>query len=482
MGKYFAYSGHYLEPEITAFDKLCGILEKNFIADHGKKPNRLELATELYMYAHECERVEAIDAFDLQVKVITRFYKKKPSQDERIEAFVLAATAELIASGEVPYAPGYRTYAADYHPIALADCDGWDQGTPEQQAKWRAMRQKYGIGGSENAAIHGISPFSNNIAVYNNKVGIEKVKNEVDKNTQFIFDYGHAMEEPIANYFAATHNVKVWNDTIMYRHPYYPWMIADLDRRAEMFNEDGTSYDALIEIKTASFKKKEQWEGSHVPEYYVSQLRHYMAVMNIDTTYICCHFGGNTADEMVFRRVKRIKSIEEMMCDVVKNFWLNNVLPLNPPVPNGSGEVQADVSYYYAKMADVDRPQIALPQSVKGVIERIMDLKEQVAQIKSKTGALGKLEDEILLNQQILKDMLGETTEGVCDCDGKTFYMVTYKPNSRASVDKEGLKIAYPDIYDRYVKENPESSRTMRISVKNKTKNWVMPQNASTTP
>lgn len=482
MGKYFTYSEHYLEPEITAFDKLCGILEKNFIADHGKKPNKLELATELYMYAHECERVEAIDAFDLQVKVITRFYKKKPSQNERIEAFVLAATAELIASGEVPYAQGYRSYRPDYHPIAIADCDGWDQGTPEQQAKWRAMRQRYGIGGSENAAIHGISPFSNNIAVYNSKLGIDKVKDEVTKEAQFIFDYGHAMEAPIANYFAATHKVEVWNDTIMYRHPYFPWMIADLDRRAAMLDEDGNPYDVLIEIKTANFKKKDQWEGTAVPVYYVYQLRHYMAVMNINWTYICCHFGGNTPEEIVFRRVQRIDVIEKMMTDVLKDFWLNNVLTQTPPEANGSGDTQAKVSYYYSKMADASRPQLAIPNSLRPVFEEIMELKEKIAEIKGENGILGKLEDEVLKKQQILKDLLGEVTEGVCDYDKDRFFSVTYKPNSREVFDKEGLKIAYPEIYARYVTEKPEASRTMRIGLKRKTKNWVMPQNPTAAP
>ena len=101
---YFRYSGHYLEPEISAFERISAALEKKQMTKDGRKPTPMELATLLYMYAHCCTREEAEESCRLQTKVITEYYGKEPTEDEILEAFVLASTAELIATGEVPYA------------------------------------------------------------------------------------------------------------------------------------------------------------------------------------------------------------------------------------------------------------------------------------------------------------------------------------------------------------------------------------------
>ena len=469
---YFRYSGHYLEPEISAFERISAALEKKQMTKDGRKPTPMELATLLYMYAHCCTREEAEESCRLQTKVITEYYGKEPTEDEILEAFVLASTAELIATGEVPYAQGRRVLSPYYHPVAIADCNGMDQGTPEEQAKWRGLRQHYGIGGSENAALHGVSHWANNVSVYKSKMGEEHTKNDLDASTQFMFDIGHVSEQPIADYFAAIHGVKVRNDTIMYRHPYYPWMIADLDRRTTMRDKDGSPYEALIEIKTASYQKKDEWAGSLVPIYYVYQCRHYMAVMNVNNTFIVCHFGGGMASDIVTRKISRIRGQEEALIETLKDFWLGNILTQTPPVPNGPGVVQSRVSYYYSKLADKNRPQIPIESSYKPLLEELLALKDKKAQAKKDMDAI---DDEIKAKEIALIDRMGAATEGVCDNDDKSFFQITYKPNSTETVEKEGLRIAYPEVYAQYVKTKAESSRTMRISVKKKTKGFVMP-------
>lgn len=468
---YFRYSDHYLAPEVAAFERIAAALEKEFIAQFTRKPSETELATHLYMYAHGCDEVEAEESRQLQKKVITEYYGT-PTEAEALDAFVLAATAELIAAGEVPYAKGRRMLSPYYHPIAIKDCKGMDQGTEEEQRQWRELRRHYGIGGSENAALHGVSQWANNVSVYKSKMGEERVKNDVDASTRFMFDIGHSSEGPLANYFAATHGCKVRNDTIMYRHPYYPWMIADLDRRATMKDKDGNDYEAIIEFKTASYQKKDEWEGTSVPLHYVYQCRHYMAVMNVDTTFILCHFGGGSASDIVTRRIARTKLTEEEMCDTLMDFWLGNILTATPPVPNGTGDVQSRVSYYYSKLADKNRPQVAIEAGYKPLIQEILSLKEKKSEAKK---AMDDVDDLIKLKEEALKQYLDSATEGVCDNDEKTFFMVTYKPNSIDVVDKEGLRVAYPEVYAKYVKTKEESSRTMRISIKKKTSGFVMP-------
>jgi predicted phage-related endonuclease len=60
----------------------------------------------------------------------------------------------------------------------------------------------------------------------------------------------------------------------MFRHPLYPFMLADVDYFITM--PDGTK--AILEIKTTNYNAKDHWwkDGREtVPAYYEPQGRHY---------------------------------------------------------------------------------------------------------------------------------------------------------------------------------------------------------------
>ena len=67
----------------------------------------------------------------------------------------------------------------------------------------------------------------------------------------------------------------------------YPFMLADLDG---VIKEDGKM--CIFEAKTASAYKQEIWEKG-VPEAYILQVQHYMAVTGAEKAYVAALVGGN---------------------------------------------------------------------------------------------------------------------------------------------------------------------------------------------
>ena len=177
------------------------------------------------------------------------------------------------------------------------------EGLPREQ--WLEYRRK-GIGGSDAAAVLGISPFRTGRDLYYDKLNIVTAD---DAENWVQLEVGTLLEPLVAKIFAHKTGYKIYRRPFMFQHPLYPWMLADLDYMAEL--PDGTT--AILEIKTTNYNAKDNWwyNGEEiVPIYYESQGRHYMAVMNIDRVYFCCLYG-NSEDEAMIRRIDRDMAYEE---------------------------------------------------------------------------------------------------------------------------------------------------------------------------
>lgn len=139
---------------------------------------------------------------------------------------------------------------------------------PREQ--WLEYRRK-GIGGSDAAAVLGISPFRTGRDLYYDKLNIVTAD---DAENWVQLEVGTLLEPLVAKIFAHKTGYKIYRRPFMFQHPLYPWMLADLDYMVEL--PDGTS--AILEIKTTNYNAKDNWwyNGEEiVPIYYESQGRHY---------------------------------------------------------------------------------------------------------------------------------------------------------------------------------------------------------------
>ena len=92
---------------------------------------------------------------------------------------------------------------------------------------WLSFRRK-GIGGSDAAAIMGMSPFSTKRDLYYDKLGIQPVVDEEEDNW-VAKEVGHRLEDLVAEIFSRNTGLKVYPVRKMFRHPLHPFMLADVD-------------------------------------------------------------------------------------------------------------------------------------------------------------------------------------------------------------------------------------------------------------
>lgn len=129
---------------------------------------------------------------------------------------------------------------------------------------------------------------------------------------------GHCLEELVAEIFSYKTGLTVYPIHKMFRHPLYPFMVADVDFFINF--PDGTK--GMLECKTSNYHCQDKWENDCVPLNYEYQCRHYMAVMNLNVVYIACLFGNNE-NEYVIRKIERDYDLEEDLINEEAYFGMN---------------------------------------------------------------------------------------------------------------------------------------------------------------
>ena len=214
-----------------------------------------------------------------------------------------------------------------YEPQELVDTSNLSS------EEWLSYRRR-GIGGSDAAAILGISPWRTARDLYYDKLNV--VKADMDENWVAL-EMGHLLEDLVARIFAKKTGLHIFQRKVMFQHPLYPWMLADLDYLVEL--PDGSN--AILEIKTTNYNARENWwyNGEEiVPVYYESQGRHYMSVMNLDRVYFCCLYGNNE-DEVIIRHLDRDYAYESELIALEDAFWNDHVQKHQPPDYTESGDL-----------------------------------------------------------------------------------------------------------------------------------------------
>ena len=166
-----------------------------------------------------------------------------------------------------------------------------------EKALWLEERRK-GIGGSDVAAIMGLSPWKTAYQVYQ-----EKRKEVEDWSGNDLTDWGKRMEPAIRQWYSdkTGRDVRL-PDKIMY-HPQHPFMLASLDG----FTDDGR----VVEIKTARNGKEWGEPGTNqIPDYYAVQVHHYMTITGFQVADIPVSIAGGSPSLYV---VEADKEISEMI-------------------------------------------------------------------------------------------------------------------------------------------------------------------------
>lgn len=321
----------------------------------------------------------------------------------------------------------------NYQPAVLVKTENM----PEEE--WLSWRRK-GIGGSDVAAALGLSPYKTKRELFYDKIGAEPVAEGEDRT--ITFEIGHLLEDVVAQIFSKKTGLFVYRDQTMYRHPLFPFMIADVDR----FVEEPDGSRSLLECKTAHYDTQYLWANDAVPRHYEMQVRHYMSVMNINKAYIACLFS-NSEKDFVWRVIERDLEEEENTILQLQDFWSRYVCNHQEPPLEGKPDMVLDALRRYYGPADQNLPVVSISQEFLPVLEQVLLMKRQKSELEAQ---VRKLDGQIKTAYAPLVDLMGQACRAECVA-GDVKYRVSYNPQYREGVFKDNLsklKAQYPEAYE----------------------------------
>lgn len=328
----------------------------------------------------------------------------------------------------------------------------------KSKKQWLEIRQQ-GIGGSDIAAILGLNKYRTALDVYQDKLGIAA---EIEENEAMHF--GTILEDVVAQEFSERVGLRVQrvNATICTGKDF--WMRANIDRaivnpdiagNVRIKEQKDTNRilttDAILECKTAGFRSAHLWGPSQeleiatgevtseheIPIQYELQVQWYMAVTGVAKAYVAVLIAGQ---EFRCYEVDRNEALIAQMTQYAHKFWFENVCLKKAPEPTNSDELQSVCPIDNGDMVEASNElavEIGEYRNIKGRIDELSDQLDEVAErIKMSVG-----------------EHLGLTLGGE--------KVVTWKGQSRTSIDSKKLKAEFPEAWAQCQKTS--SYRTFKV-------------------
>lgn len=294
---------------------------------------------------------------------------------------------------------------------------------------WLEERRK-GIGGSDAAAIMGVSPYSSQMMVYLDKLGMSEPGEENEASR-----IGHDLEGYVAQRFMEDTGKKVRKCNKILQHPEHEWMLANIDR-------DVVGEDAGFEAKTTSVYNKTDFESGIVPPNYFWQCQHYMAVTGASRWYLGVLVLGKAYHTF---KIERNDDLIELLIAKEKEFWQEHVLKRVPPLPTGSEADEEAIALIYPKADDEIE------------IMDLHDMQDSLDLLEALKADRKILDKKISEKEQEIKLAMGTVQCGVTNR-----WRVSWKNQSSERIDSKLLRTEMPEVAARYVKRT--ESRVFKIT------------------
>lgn len=311
------------------------------------------------------------------------------------------------------------------------------KGTKEEiNEQWREARHN-GVGGSDVASIMGLNKFSSPLEVWLLKTGREKDKDLSDNQK---VEWGVILEDVVADKFKSNHKDEfdVYRKNSMIVSKARPWAFANLDR---YLVDRKTKKKGILEIKTADARRASDWDEG-VPDYYLTQVTHYLSVTGYDFAVVAVLIGGNDYREFF---IERDSEDIEAVNNAVDNFWHNFVVKDVAPALIGNQaesytllQVHNDPTDDFVEVLDAD----------VSFLDEYIQLKEEKK----------CLEDRMKLYENQLKEVIGDS-KGLITESRK----VTWVRSQSQQFDKSRFATEHPELVEAYSQVKPKNMG-LRIS------------------
>lgn len=193
----------------------------------------------------------------------------------------------------------------------------YEQDSPE----WHELRAT-GVGGSEVAAICGISPWTSAFTLW-----AEKTKRiEREQLTSEAAEWGTRLEAVIRDKFAEAHpELKVYHDKSSWANVARPWQLSNVDG----FYEDADGNYGILEVKTAAYEDDwKDYDGNwKVPQYYMTQVQWYLQTFGFKTAWVAVLFAGRKYVEIPVEANEFQQETNLIEVERFRKYWLEDRQP-----------------------------------------------------------------------------------------------------------------------------------------------------------
>src|SRR5690606_23572356 len=184
--------------------------------------------------------------------------------------------------------------------------------------EWLQIRSR-GIGGSEIAAIAGVSPWDTPLSVYLRKIGELPEKDETEA-----MRWGRILEPVVAEEYKRRHpDRRVERVNAVLQHPEVPYFLANVDRRV-FGDERGPG---VLEVKTSSAWMAGRWRED-CPDWVTCQVQWYLGVLGYSWATVAVLIGGQDYREI---DIERDDEIIGYLQEIGHRFWREHVEKRVPP-------------------------------------------------------------------------------------------------------------------------------------------------------
>jgi len=295
---------------------------------------------------------------------------------------------------------------------------------------WLEFR-RLGIGGSDASVICGINKYKSLVELWMEKTG--QIPHQEAGEAAY---WGTRLESLVREEFTLRTGIEVAPVNHILQSESHPFMLANLD---------GTCVHPIygicvFEAKTASTYLAGDWEDG-IPDPYMLQVQHYMAVTGYKGAYVAVLIGGNT---FKWKFIERDEEIIAMLIQLESEFW--DLVQSNTPPPLDGSDASAEfINLQFPNSRPLTK--IHLPMEAAALIQQYDAACEQLEHFSEQ-----KQEAE-----NLLKQMLGEHETGtIAD------RVITWKTIAQERIDSKALKIGHPRLFKKYA--NKSSYR--RFSIK----------------
>lgn len=294
------------------------------------------------------------------------------------------------------------------------------KGTDEEvREQWLADR-RLGIGGSDAAAVMGMSKYKTPLSVWMEKTGRTVPEDISDKPAVY---WGNILEDVVAREYAKRHpghRVRRLNAVMVSKR--WPFMRASVDRVVT----DERGRRGILECKTADKRLAGDWDGG-IPDYYVPQPIHYLAVSGYDFYVVAVLIGGNDYRENTFERdeddIMVLVGAEGAFWEMVEGDVM--------PAPTGSPDDGAALAEVYpdgdgtVSTTDEQMPELAAYARAKAAADAAEAAKREAA--------------------NALKAAMGGAK-----CVETPLFRATWVRSESSRLDQKALREAEPALCERY--------------------------------